>query len=315
MEKQNFFRIIRYNNLEVIMQELIQVQKFSENEWIISGLYEGNKLASHLVMMVHDGGCNKDENGAFPVIEKGILKKEQGKTVFQEKEYGNYEILSNTLTLKEENGVFRYDLRNYGNSKLDNRVDRRDMLYERYAKDLRDVLKYLRGKYPFKKVSFVGTGIGALVIEYYIAKYLEIPESMVGKVVFICPNSPRIIANLDSKYLFSYQKYDYIKRTNKQFIKINGIYEGIKTIYEAENNYNLNIEYANKKIPTLFILSFNDKMYPWEVLSTEIREIQKINSDIEINIMNSLQDMALHGIYDEDSVKKMLENIYEFLRS
>ncbi len=296
------------------MQELIQVQKFSENEWLISGLYEGNSTASHLVIMVHDGGCNKDENGAFPVTVDGQIKKVNGSVVFQEKEYGNYEILSNTLCLNDEFGVFRYDLRNYGYSRLDNNIDKRDMLYERYAKDLRDIIKYLRGKYPFKKVSFVGTGVGALIIEYYLTKYLEIPRNMVAKVILICPNSPKIIDNGDSKYSFSYQKRDYILKTNRQFTKINGLYEGIKTVYEAENNYNLIIDYANMKIPTMFILSFQDKMYPWEILIQEIRKMQEINSNIEVNLINQMTAPgAFHGIYDEENSYKMLSYIYEYL--
>ena len=127
MEIQSSFK---YNREEVVMEELIQVQRYSENECYISGLYEGNTKATYLVIMVHDGGNNKDENGAFPIVEDSNFKKIQGKIEFQEKEYGNYEILSNTLTLKDEFGVFRYDLRNYGDSKLDNTVDKRDMLYE-----------------------------------------------------------------------------------------------------------------------------------------------------------------------------------------
>lgn len=310
MEIQSSFK---YNREEVVMEELIQVQRYSENECYISGFYEGNTKATYLVIMVHDGGNNKDENGAFPIVEDSNFKKIQGKIEFQEKEYGNYEILSNTLTLKDEFGVFRYDLRNYGDSKLDNTVDKRDMLYERYAKDLRDIIKYLRNKYPFKKVSFVGTGVGGLIIEYYLTKYLELPKEMMGKAVFICPNSPKIIYNLDSKYSFSYQKYDYILKTNKQFTKIKGIYEGLKTIYEAENNYNLDIEYASKMIPSLFILSLQDKMYPWEVLTSEIENIKRINKDVELEVINTLEG-AFHGIYDYQSSNYMLMKVYEYLK-
>ena len=61
------------------MDEVITVQKFSENEWLIDGVLEGNPNAKNIVIMLHEGGYNKDENGIFPVIENDIIKKENNK--------------------------------------------------------------------------------------------------------------------------------------------------------------------------------------------------------------------------------------------
>ena len=63
------------------MHEVITVQKFSENEWLIDGILEGNQNAENVVIMLHEGGYNRDENGLFPVIEGSVIKKENNKKI------------------------------------------------------------------------------------------------------------------------------------------------------------------------------------------------------------------------------------------
>lgn len=202
------------------MHEVITVQKFSENEWLIDGILEGNQNAQNVVIMLHEGGYNRDENGLFPVIEGSAIKKENNKIIFQTKSYGNYEILTNSLIKNDDFATFRYDLRNHGKSLVNDKMDKRDTLYMRLAKDLRDVIKYLKNKYSFKKIYFIGTGIGALVIEYYLTKINDIPLNDIKQIHLICPNSPKIIYNLNPKYQFSYQKQEYLLHHNTQFTKI-----------------------------------------------------------------------------------------------
>ena len=66
-------------------------------------------------------------------------------------------------------------------------------------------------------------------------------------------------------------------------------------------------------IPSLFILSLQDKMYPWEVLSSEIENIKRINKDVELEVINTLEG-AFHGIYDYQSSNYMLMKVYEYLK-
>ena len=141
------------------MHEVITVQKFSENEWLIDGILEGNQNAQNVVIMLHEGGYNRDENGLFPVIEGSAIKKENNKIIFQTKSYGNYEILTNSLIKNDDFATFRYDLRNHGKSLVNDKMDKRDTLYMRLAKDLRDVIKYLKNKYSFKKIYFISFSI------------------------------------------------------------------------------------------------------------------------------------------------------------
>ena len=66
-------------------------------------------------------------------------------------------------------------------------------------------------------------------------------------------------------------------------------------------------------IPSLFILSLQDKMYPWEVLTSEIENIKRINKDVELEVINTLEG-AFHGIYDYQSSNYMLMKVYEYLK-
>ena len=66
-------------------------------------------------------------------------------------------------------------------------------------------------------------------------------------------------------------------------------------------------------IPSLFILSLQDKMYPWEVLTSEIENIKRINKDVEVEVINTLEG-AFHGIYDYLSSNYMLMRVYEYLK-
>lgn len=295
------------------MHEEIIVQKFSENEWLIDGVLEGNPKAQNIVIMLHEGGYNKDENGVFPVIQNAAIKKENNKITFETKKYGNYEILTNTLIAHPEFCVFRYDLRNHGKSLVNNQMDKRDTLYIRFAKDLRDVIKYLKTKYPFQKIYFIGSGVGALTIEYYLAKVNEISIKDIKKVYLICPNSPQIIYNLNPKYQFSYQKQEFLLHNNKQFTKIKGIFEGKKTIYEAEENYNIETNYAELQIPTNYYLSATDKLIPIEIYLKILAKVKEINPLIEYEIISKQIDYGNtdHGLYDKASSNYLLKNIYQ----
>lgn len=295
------------------MHEVITVQKFSENEWLIDGIFEGNPEASNIVILLHEGGYNKDENGLFPVIEENKIKKENNKIVFQTKTYGNYEILANSLIKNAEFATFRYDLRNHHKSIVNDTMDKRDTLYLRLAKDLRDVIKYLKNKYPFKKIYFIGTGVGALVIEYYLTKVREIPLDSIKQIYLICPNSPKIIYNLDPKYPFSYQKQEFLLQNNTQFTKIKGIFEGKKTIYEAEENYDIEIEFAKLQLSTNYYLSATDKLIPVELYLKIITKVKEINHNIQYEVITKLKDYGNtdHGLYDKESSIYLLKQIYQ----
>ena len=54
-------------------------------------------------------------------------------------------------------------------------------------------------------------------------------------------------------------------------------------------------------------------MYPWEVLSSEIENIKRINKDVELEVINTLEG-AFHGIYDYQSSNYMLMKVYEYLK-
>lgn len=295
------------------MHEVITVQKFSENEWLIDGVLEGNPNAKNIVIMLHEGGYNKDENGIFPVIENDIIKKENNKIKFQNKPYGNYEILTNTIIADSEFCVFRYDMRNHGKSLVNNKMDKRDTLYTRLAKDLKDILKYLKTKYSFQNIYFIGTGVGALTIEYYLTKISTIPVSTIKQVHLICPTSPQIIYNLNPKYQFSYQKQEYLLQNNSQFTKIKGIFEGKKTIYEAEENYHIETDYGKLQIPTFYYLSATDKLTPLEIYLKILNQVKEINPHIQYEIINKNIDYGNtdHGLYDEYSSNYLLTEIYE----
>ena len=295
------------------MHEVITVQKFSENEWLIDGIFAGNPAAKNIVIMLNEGGYTKDENGVFPLIENNIIQKKDNKIIFQTKKYGNYEILANTLIKSQEFCTFRYDLRNHGKSLVNGKMDKRDTLYMRLAKDLRDILKYLKNKYAFQKIYLIGTGVGALTIEYYLSRLNEIPNNDINHVYLICPNSPQIIYNLNPKYQFSYQKQDYLLQHNEQFTKVKGIFEGKKTIYEAEDNYNIETNYAKLQIPTTYFLSATDKLIPIEIYLKILSKIQKINNSIQYEIINKIMDYGNtdHGLYDKESSTYMLKSIIQ----
>ena len=297
------------------MHEVITVQKFSENEWLIDGILEGNQNAQNVVIMLHEGGYNRDENGLFPVIEGSAIKKENNKIIFQTKSHGNYEILTNSLIKNDEFATFRYDLRNHGKSLVNDKMDKRDTLYMRLAKDLRDVIKYLKNKYSFKKIYFIGTGIGALVIEYYLTKINDIPLNDIKQIHLICPNSPKIIYNLNPKYQFSYQKQEYLLHHNTQFTKIKGIFEGKKTIYEAEENYDIEIEFAKLQLKTIYYLSTTDKLIPLELYLKILNKAQEINHNIQYEIITKLNDYGNtdHGLYDKESSTYLLKQIYQII--
>lgn len=295
------------------MHEVITVQKFSENEWLVDGILEGNSNAQNLIIMLNEGGYTKDENGVFPVIKNNIIQKKDNKIIFQTKKYGNYEILVNTIIKDQKFCTFRYDLRNHGQSLVNGKMDKRDTLYTRLAKDLRDVLKYLKNKYSFQKIYFIGTGVGALTIEYYLTKLNEIPINDIKKVYLICPNSPQIIYNVNPKYQFIYQKQEYLLQHNEQFTKVKGIFEGKKTLYEAEENYNIEIEYAKLQLPTIYFLSTTDKLIPIEIYLKILAQVQKINAQIEYEIISKIIDYGNtdHGLYDNESSTYVLTKIIQ----
>lgn len=296
------------------MNETINVQKFSENEWQIQGILTGNIQSKTVVILSHEGGYDKNENGLYPVIENNTIKKIDNRTVFSRKKYGNYEILTNSLNENNDVATFRYDLRNHGNSLEGDSYDRRDMLYMRYAKDLRDIVKYLKNKYDFQNFCFIGTGVGSLINEYYLTKLWD-RSFIVKSVVSIAPLTPQVIYNKDPNNKFIYQKQVNILTNKKQFTGIKGIFEGPKTLYEAEENYNITSEYAHLQIPTLYILSSQDKLYPSSVILPAIEQAKEINSHAIIEILSKQHDYGAtdHGFYDPDSSNMMLELVYLFL--
>lgn len=84
------------------MEDFIIVQKGTKDEWNIGYTLEGNMSSNNLVVMVHGGGYDRDENG---------------KTILIKKPYGNYQRLSYELQVNDiDTAILRIDLRNHGKS-------------------------------------------------------------------------------------------------------------------------------------------------------------------------------------------------------
>ena len=100
------------------MEDFIIVQKGTKDEWNIGYTLEGNMSSNNLVVMVHGGGYDRDENGFYPCIENGTVKRdENGKTILIKKPYGNYQRLSYELQVNDiDKAILRIDLRNHGKS-------------------------------------------------------------------------------------------------------------------------------------------------------------------------------------------------------
>ena len=91
------------------MEDFIIVQKETKDEWNIGYTLEGNISSNNLVVMVHGGGYDRDENG------KAILIK---------KLYGNYQRLSYELQANDiDTAILRIYLRNHGKSLVNGKMD------------------------------------------------------------------------------------------------------------------------------------------------------------------------------------------------
>lgn len=293
------------------MQINIGVQKYSEDEWVISSYLDGNIYSDTIIVMAHDAGLDYHENGVFPIIEDKKIKKVEGKIQFTRKEYGNYDILTNTLKYYTNYAILRYDLRNHGGSLIDCDYDRRDFLYERNARDLESVVDYIKSAYSYKNFIFIGTGISCLIIEYYLIKY-GFNENVLS-CIFISPSSFSFYNIKDSKYPYLYERNEMLNK-NSQFNKIRGIYEGEKTLKEAMDNIDIESIYAKKNISTLYLLNINDKMVPIDIYIHILDRIKSNNIDISLIKKEDNYGNTDHGFYDSVSCDKVLEEIYYYIK-
>jgi len=296
------------------MQVDINVQKYSEDEWVISSYLDGNINSNTVVIMGHDAGLDYHENGVYPVIENDKIKKVNEKIQFTRKEYGNYDILTNTLKLYTDYAILRYDLRNHGNSLINGEYDRRDFLYERNALDLDSIITFLQSNYGYKNFIFIGTGISCLIMEYYLVNKSN--DINVLSCIFISPTSSKFYTIEDSKYAYLYQKKEYINKENKQFNKIKGIFEGKKTIEEAINNINIEDKYGFLNIPTMYILGIEDKLTPLDIYIHILEGIRKVNKNIDIYLIKKDDNYGNtdHAFYDRISCDEVLKDIYFYIK-
>lgn len=310
------------------MEENIVVQSGTSDEWNISGSLEGNINSKNLVIMIHGGGYDRHENGIYPVISDGKPKKElKGDrlvSVFEKKPYGNYDRLSIELQARDiDTAIFRYDVRNHGKSLVNNEMDTRDTSWERFARDLSSIIKYLKFKYGYENIHLVGTCMGALTAQYYITgsgknETIDMNDrDSVKSVTLISPLANEILCTNNEKHGFNYIKTQSIVNGEvKQFTKMKGLFEGIETVNEARRNLDLPEKVASTMLPIKYVVSYSDRLIPSDV-SMRIIETMKSNPNFEYSILNKeeIRGAADHCFYDPQSSDACLLECTNYLEN
>lgn len=297
----------------VSFEENFIVQKDTLDEWNISATLEGNIDSKKLVVMVHGGGYDRDENGLYPIVEDGLPKRIDGKVIFTKKPFGNYQRLSYELSANDiDCAILRIDLRNHGKSLMDEKMDERDTSFIRFSNDLKDVINQVKEKYGYESVHLVGTCAGALTCLYYVTRNNTDIKSM----TLVSPLSPYIISTDNPEHGFNYKKVMSIKNGEvKQFTKMKGMFEGIETIKEAESNFDL-YDKINDDINIMYIASPSDRLIPWDITQNIIEKLNhKDNFNYKIIEKEKVHGNADHCFYDPQSSDALLTESYTFLNN
>lgn len=296
------------------MEDFITVQKGTKDEWNIGYTLEGNISSNNLVVMVHGGGYDRDENGFYPCIENGTVKRdENGKAIFIKKPYGNYQRLSYELQANDiDTAILRIDLRNHGKSLVNGKMDERDTSFVRFANDLDSVIKQIKSKYGYQNIHIVGTCAGALTTTYYIANKKD--KEDIKSLTLISPLSPNALCTTNPNHGFNYKKNMLLLNGKiKQFTKMHGMFEGIKTIREARNNMNI-YEKLNNGIPICYIASPTDRIIPYDISLDIINKLSNYDNFKPIILYDKeIRGNADHCFYDPQSSDRLLMVCTEFL--
>lgn len=289
------------------MEVYVKVQENTIDEWYIGYTLEGNIKSKNLVIMVHGGGYDRDENGLYPCkINNTIKRDNNGKAILISKPYGNYQRLSYELQARDiDTAILRIDLRNHGKSLYNNKMDTRDTLFKRFANDLDSLIEYFINKYNYQNIHIVGTCAGALTTIYYLANK-ESPTN-IKSLTLVSPLSPMVICTTNPNHGFNYKKnMAILNKEVKQFTKMKGMFEGIETLKEAKDNMNI-YEKLDKDIPIYYIVSPTDRMIPYDI---SLSIIDKLKNYPWFNyiIINSkeIRGNADHCFYDPQSSDKLL---------
>lgn len=310
------------------MEEKIIAQKGTIDEWPIYGCLEGNIESKNLVLMIHGGGYDRNENGIFPVMENGKPKKEEsnGKSrmIYTNKPYGNYERLSTELQADEiDCAIFRMDVRNHGRSTNNGKMDTRDTEWTRFSRDLSSVIKYLKDKYGYENIHLVGTCMGALIAQYYIAgigankdDYMEERQNL-RSATLISPLAPQMLCTTNPAHGFGYKKAEMIRNGEiSQFTKMKGLFEGRKTLKEAEEHLDLAQRVAKTELPIMYISSPTDRIIPIDQTLEVINDMQvNPNFTSELLLKDEIRGLSDHCFYDPQSSDACLRTIVPFIEN
>ncbi len=294
------------------MEKRFIVQKGTIDEWEIASSIEGNLESKNLVLMVHSGGYDRDENGFYPVLENGKIKKEwkdgKNKIVLTKKPYGNYQRLSGELQAENlDCCIVRIDVRNHGASTKNGQMDERETSWERFARDLSSVIDKVEEEFGSKSIHLVGTCLGALICQYYVTgtgRNESEPMKNRGNVkslTFISPLSTQVLSTENPKTELSKKRRKTIYEEGKKFTLMKGLFEGKETIEEAKRNADLTEKVAQLEIPTLLITSKTDRLIPFEMTKQIIDCMKKYNPNFqEVILKRSEQNGFTVKDWEED---------------
>lgn len=296
------------------MKDFCKVQAGTKDEWKIGYTLEGNINSNNLVVMVHSGGYDRDENGLYPYMSNGKpLKDEKGKTLFTKNPFGNYQRLSYELQAEGiDTAILRIDLRNHGESLVNGKMDTRDTSFLRFSKDLDDVITQIKNTYNYQNIHIVGTCAGALTAIYYIAN--KIDTTNIKSLLLISPLSPNVLCTTNPNHGFNYKKNMMILNGEiTQFTKMKGILEGITTIKEAQDNLNI-YERLDKGIPIHYLISPTDRILPYDISLEIVKKLSKYDWFTYNTFFDKeVKGQADHCFYDPQSSDALLIESMNFL--